>query len=214
MPEATDLELHGEGDDRLDVWIDDELVIRRTPPSDMYLQATTLALGAGIHRSGEYEQHGGTTLQLLWSPPNGRPRPLPSHYLFREPPDENDIRLAEGAELLRRAVLILGGAPLAIGLVWVATPAGTVRERPPPQYRRTLSRRSGRCRAGERGYALIIWFFIRNACVTEDAYIIFRSVEQLFAGNGAEPNERVQAFTSRCGSGYWRSHEVFLRTST
>ena len=204
LPEATDLELHGEGDDRLDVWIDDELVIRRTPPSDMYLQATTLALGAGIHRiRTEYEQHGGThTLQLLWSPPNGQPRPLPSHYLFREPPDENDIRLAEGAELLRRAVLILGGAPLAIGLVWVAghlraryrKAAATVPANPLPPFRND---KFGVALASA-GYALIIWFFIRNAWVTEDAYIIFRSVEQLFAGNGAvwNPHERVQAFTS------------------
>ena len=32
--EAGDVELHGAGDDRLDVWLDGELVIRRTPPDD------------------------------------------------------------------------------------------------------------------------------------------------------------------------------------
>lgn len=40
--------------------------------------------------------------------------------------------------------------------------------------------------------------FVKNAWVTEDAYIIFRSIEQLFAGNGPvwNPNERVQVYTS------------------
>jgi arabinofuranosyltransferase len=44
--------------------------------------------------------------------------------------------------------------------------------------------------------ALSIIFF-KNAWVDEDAYITFRSIEQLFAGNGPRwnPHERVQAFT-------------------
>jgi arabinofuranosyltransferase len=44
-------------------------------------------------------------------------------------------------------------------------------------------------------YCLATYFI--NAWVTEDAYITFRSVEQLFIGNGPRwnPHERVQAFT-------------------
>ena len=40
--------------------------------------------------------------------------------------------------------------------------------------------------------------FFKNAWVTEDAYINFRSIEQLFAGNGPNwnPYERVQVYTS------------------
>lgn len=40
--------------------------------------------------------------------------------------------------------------------------------------------------------------FIKNAWVSEDAYIIFRSLEQLYSGNGPvwNPHERVQVFTS------------------
>ena len=40
--------------------------------------------------------------------------------------------------------------------------------------------------------------FFKNAWVSDDAYIIFRSIEQLFAGNGPvwNPHERVQVFTS------------------
>jgi len=45
--------------------------------------------------------------------------------------------------------------------------------------------------------AVFIFVFLKNAWVSEDAYITFRSVEQLFEGNGLRWNihERVQAFT-------------------
>ena len=45
---------------------------------------------------------------------------------------------------------------------------------------------------------LAVFVFLKNAWVAEDAYIVFRSIEQLFAGNGPvwNPHERVQAFTS------------------
>ena len=205
LPEATELELHGEGDDRLDVWIGDELVIRRRPPSDMHLQAATLTLAAGIHRIRvEYEQDAGAhALRLLWSPPNGRPGPLPSHYLFRESPDEDDIRLAERTVLLRRTVLLLWGVPLAIGLVWSAARIrtryrGTAANVPAAQSDVPSHKNKLGIAFGSAAYALTIWVFYKNAWVTDDAFIIFRSVEQVFAGNGPvwNPHERVQAFTS------------------
>ena len=45
---------------------------------------------------------------------------------------------------------------------------------------------------------IAIVVYLKNAWVTEDAYILFRSLEQLFAGNGPvyNPHDRVQAFTS------------------
>jgi energy-coupling factor transporter transmembrane protein EcfT len=33
-------------------------------------------------------------------------------------------------------------------------------------------------------FLLVSWVFFNNAWVDEDAYIIFRSIEQLFEGNG------------------------------
>ena len=46
--------------------------------------------------------------------------------------------------------------------------------------------------------AIAIFVFLKNAWVGEDSYIVFRSIEQLFAGNGPiwNPHERVQVFTS------------------
>ncbi len=48
------------------------------------------------------------------------------------------------------------------------------------------------------GFLLAIAVYIKIAWVAEDAYIIFRSIEQLFAGNGPvwNPHERVQVVTS------------------
>ncbi len=41
------------------------------------------------------------------------------------------------------------------------------------------------------------WIWLRNAWITDDAFITFRSIEQLLVGNGLRfnPHERVQAFT-------------------
>ena len=47
-------------------------------------------------------------------------------------------------------------------------------------------------------YGFFTVVFLYNAWVSDDAFIIFRSIEQWFAGNGPRwnPHERVQAFTS------------------
>lgn len=43
-----------------------------------------------------------------------------------------------------------------------------------------------------------VMIYLKNGWISDDAYIIFRSIEQLFAGNGPNwnPHERVQTFTS------------------
>lgn len=45
---------------------------------------------------------------------------------------------------------------------------------------------------------IAIFVFVKNCWITEDAYILFRCIEQLFAGHGPiwNPHERVQVFTS------------------
>ena len=105
VPEAGDVELHGAGDDRLDVWLDGELVIRRTPPADMHTLVRTVRLDAGVHELRvEYEQHGGGfNMRLEWAQPGGLARPLPAYRLFREWPDTEDVRLAYGVAWLRGA---------------------------------------------------------------------------------------------------------------
>lgn len=125
VPEAGEVELHGAGDDRLDVWLDGELVIRRTPPADMDTLVRTVRLDAGVHRLRvEYEQHGGAfNMQLEWGPPGGRTRPLPAYRLFREFPNLDDVRLAYRVAWLQRAAAALWIAILGITLGWLGTVA-------------------------------------------------------------------------------------------
>lgn len=47
------------------------------------------------------------------------------------------------------------------------------------------------------GFVLFVYVFWQNAWVTDDAYITFRSIEQVFSGRGPiwNPHERVQVYT-------------------
>ena len=124
LPEASVLELHGAGDDRLDVWIDEKLVIRRTPPADMHTQVRNVALAAGVHEIRvEYAQHGGAyNLRVEWAPAAGRPRPLPGAMLFPQRPDDGELQLARQTAVLRSVVPVLWLFPLGIALVLLARP--------------------------------------------------------------------------------------------
>ena len=205
LPKGAAVELLGEGDDRLDVRVDGALVIRRTPPTEMHTQVAALELGAGLHEIVvEYEQHGGMyNLRLEWAPQNGSPRPLPPHFLFHAPAEADDIQVVPRALALRTLVPIVWMTLLAAGLVWVATRitaryriAATV-VRSDPVDEAVVPNRLSVVLAGVT-YAFAVGMFLKNAWVTEDAYILFRSVEQVFAGNGPVWNlhERVQVFTS------------------
>ena len=204
LPEGTAVELHGAGDDRLDVWIDGGLAIRRTPPAEMHTQVAVLELSAGLHEIVvHYEQHGGTySLGLRWAPPNALLRPLPPHYLFRTRVDAVDVQLVQLAVWLQNLVPILWMTLFVASLVWVTTRL-TARYRigavvvPSDPVVDAVPNRLSIILAGA-AYTFAIWVFFKNAWVTEDAYIMFRSVEQVFAGNGPvwNPHERVQVFTS------------------
>ena len=119
VPESGAIDLHGAGDDRLDVWLDGELLIRRTPPAEMHTRTRTIDLDAGVHEVRvEYEQHGGGhVLRVLWAPQGGRPRPLPPRDLFHSRPGPDDLRLARDATRLRRMVFVAWGAPAVLGMV-------------------------------------------------------------------------------------------------
>ena len=205
LPKGAAVELHGAGDDHLDVRVDGALVIRRTPPTEMHTQVAALELGAGLHEIVvEYEQHGGMyNLRLEWAPQNGSPRPLPPHFLFHAPAEADDIQVVPRALALRTLVPIVWMTLVAAGLVWVATRitaryriAATV-VRSDPVDEAVVPNRLSVVLAGAT-YAFAVGMFLKNAWVTEDAYILFRSVEQVFAGNGPVWNlhERVQVFTS------------------
>ncbi|MXZ71398.1 MAG: hypothetical protein F4Z04_07825 [Acidobacteria bacterium] len=112
VPESGPLEIHGAGDDWLNIYIDGDLVLRRYPPNDMHRVAETVNLDAGAHELlVEYQQEAGSyVVDVRSSPPSGLRRPLAGHRLFLERPSMEDVRLAERASWLG----------WAFGFVWVA----------------------------------------------------------------------------------------------
>ena len=121
VPDPIEIELYGAGDDRLDVWLDGALVVRRTPPADMHTQVQALMLNAGVHELRvEYEQHGGvSSLYLAWAPRGARPRPIPADHVFPEWPVADDIRLARRVEWLERIVVFVWSVPAVFAVAFL-----------------------------------------------------------------------------------------------
>ena len=117
VPESRVIELHARGDDRLDVWLDGELVIRRAPPGDMHAISRTLVVDAGVREILiEYEQFAGRrALSLGWALPGRRPRPFAAHRLFHERPTMVVVRLAEREFWLAQLALPLWVATVLLG---------------------------------------------------------------------------------------------------
>lgn len=116
MPEAQTLTLYGSGDDRLDVWLDGEHVISRSPPADMHTVGREITLAAGAHRLRvDYAQHGGAhAMGLSWQPRGARRRALAPHRLFRDPPGPEEVRLARYVRFLGWGVLLFWSLPLLV----------------------------------------------------------------------------------------------------
>lgn len=116
VPETRTITLYASGDDRLDVWLDDELVVRRAPPADMHTVGREITLAAGAHRLRvDYAQHGGAyAMGLSWQPPGARGRALASNRLFRDPPGPDEVRQARNVRLLGWGVLLFWSLPLLV----------------------------------------------------------------------------------------------------
>ena len=130
VPDDGQLEIHGEGDDWLNVYIDGELVLRRYPPDQMHRAPGAATLAAGAHELlVEYEQDAGAyALDLRWSPLSGRMRPFAVHRLFQRSPSMDDVRLAERAAWLGWAVTLLWVAPLLLASAFGARRIWRARE--------------------------------------------------------------------------------------
>ncbi|MXY23729.1 MAG: hypothetical protein F4Y45_04300 [Acidobacteria bacterium] len=131
VPESGPLQIHGAGDDWLNVYIDGELVLQRYPPNDMRQAAETVSLGEGAHELlVEYQQEAGSYVaDVRWSPPSGLRRPLAGHRLFLERPSMEDVRLAERAAWFSRAAAFFWVTPLLLATGAAMRWAWRVRDR-------------------------------------------------------------------------------------
>ena len=135
VPKAREINLSGAGDDRLDVWLDGNLVIRRTPPAAMHTEVRTLFLDAGPHDLRvEYAQHGGAyAMRLGWEPPGYRSRALAAHRLFPERPSPWDVRLAWLVAWLAWVVPLFWAVPLAVAAPTLARKSKAILARVGPE---------------------------------------------------------------------------------
>ena len=151
VPQPQQVDIYGVGDDRLDVRIDDRLVLRRPGPSGMQ----TVTLDRGIHELRvDYEQHGGVAgMSLRWAPHGGSSRAIHHRRLFHERPGDTDLLLSSSVVWLRQIVLLAWLAPIPIVLVlWTRRkPARTERlDASPatsPLPRRDIALLAGLCAA-------------------------------------------------------------------
>lgn len=126
LPEAQQIDIHGSADDRIEVWIDDRLVVQHQVPSDVHTDVQSVELGPGVHALRvEYEQYGGTGIMRVgWAPLGGPARALDSRRLFPEPPDADDLLLSSSVVRLRMSILFVWLAPILLIwlLVWTRLP--------------------------------------------------------------------------------------------
>ena len=162
LPEAGRFILHGAGDDRLDVWIDGELVISRRSPADMHTASRDIELGAGSHELlVEYAQLGGAyNMRLEWQLYGSRSRSFTGHQLFRERPGLWDVRTASLAAWLKILVALIWAAPVLI--------AATLLTR---KHRTVLSRIGSRATLGWGQHAVV-----RGGLVLALVAVIVRAV--------------------------------------
>ena len=162
LPEAGRFSLHAAGDDRLDVWIDGELLISRSSPADMHTASREIELAAGPHELlVEYAQLGGAyNMRLEWQLYGSRSRSFTGHRLFREQPELWDIRMASLAVWLKILVALIWAAPVLI--------AATLLTR---KYRAVLSRIGSRATLSWGQHAVV-----RGGLVLALVAVIVRAV--------------------------------------
>ena len=120
LPRATTVELYAGGDDRVDVFVDGQRVLRRNITLGMHTIGETVTLGAGAHDILiRYAQYGGrANLNIQYAVDGKTPGALLSTQLFPNRPGTVGLLLATGSYWLIRVVAILWMVPLA-GLLMV-----------------------------------------------------------------------------------------------
>ncbi len=124
LPRAQSVELYAGADDRVDVLVDGQLVVRRNPVVGMHTVGETLALDQGAHQIVvRYEQErGGTSLNVQRANIGGRPAPFSATRLFPHRPDAKDYRIATATSWLMRLTVVLWLIPTVGVILAVAGP--------------------------------------------------------------------------------------------
>ena len=130
LPQAQTVDVYAGADDRVDVLVDGQLVLQRSPRRGMHTIGETITLSAGSHTiTVRYEQDGGGLhLNVQRAFADARPAPFSSTRLFPDRPGRVGVLLAAGTPWLLRLVAVLWLIPtagllvvmlgVAVGRVW------------------------------------------------------------------------------------------------
>ena len=115
LPRAQTVDVYAGGDDRVDVLVDDQLVLRRNFSVGTHTTSETITLGAGSHEIiVRYEQEGGSASLNIQRAIDGKSQRtfLPTR-LFSVRPNVQGFLLAAGSYWLTRLVAVLWLGPIA-----------------------------------------------------------------------------------------------------
>ena len=109
LPQAQTVDVYAGADDRVDVLVDGQLVLQRSPRLGMHTIGETITLSAGSHTvTVRYEQDGGAMrLNVQRAFAGARPAPFTPTRLFPKVPNVQDVWLATGMYWLLRVVVLL-----------------------------------------------------------------------------------------------------------
>ena len=109
LPQAQTVDVYAGADDRVDVLVDGQLVLQRSPRRGMHTIGEPITLSAGSHTvTVRYEQDGdGMHLNVQRAFSGARPAPFTPTRLFPKVPNVQDVRLATGTYWLLRVVVLL-----------------------------------------------------------------------------------------------------------
>ena len=129
LPQAQTVDVYAGADDRVDVLVDGQLVLQRSPRLGMHTIGETITLSAGSHTvTVRYEQDGGGMhLNVQRAFAGARPAPFTPTRLFPKVPNVQDVRLATGTYWLLRVVVLLWLLSIAGLLVVIALAGGGTR---------------------------------------------------------------------------------------
>ena len=98
LPRAQTVDVYAGADDRVDVLVDGQLVLRRNPSVGMHTRGETITLSAGAHQIVvRYEQDGGGAyLNVEYALDGERPGAFGPTQLFPRRPGIQDFLLATG----------------------------------------------------------------------------------------------------------------------
>ena len=140
LPHATRVDFFLGSDDRLRLFVDDDLVLERSLRLGLHTVSATRAFEAGSHeiRLEYIKGGGGRYVNLQFASTGEAARPFPPSHLFPTRPTRIQLARSQRLAMLRHAVPVAWGLPLLAFLGFVVLPPVVRSARPTETGRRRL----------------------------------------------------------------------------